>query len=569
MAFNVRQALGRTTVAKTITSSTPGPILLSASDNPVIVTGHGRIIASGSGTDGIDAPADATWTIRNGGIVTSGSGFGMSLASSGTVSNAGSILGIDGVVLSAGGTLDNRNRGSVAGNGAGGIGFRSGAGVYITGAPGEVTNRGLITGVGYGVALAAGGIVTNHGAILGGEDGVEIRGAPGRVVNDSTITASVDDGVALFGGGSVSNSKNGFISGAGGNGAGVFITGGQGTVANRGVISSGGSNLGILLTAGGTISNAASATVSGGSTGVFVSGGAGTVQNSGQITAAGATGVDFEAGGSVTNTAQGTISGSSFGVFLAGGSGTVTNSGTISGGVDAVLFGNGGPARVVVKPTAVFHGSVAGNSSQGNTIELAGGRGTVTGASGTSGTIAENANSWSFTNFDTLAVDSGGSWTFSGPNTVQTIANSGTIGVTGALDVTTIDPASAGIFQLTDGSLEVAEAIGSATKMQFLGSGSELIIDNAAAFGNQIGTPSAAGPLLENFGLGDVVDLKQFATSGSLQLDFNPGSGILRVSNDTQVADLSFQKSSLGSGSFHARGDGATGILITHSLQPT
>jgi hypothetical protein len=556
-------------VSKTITSSTPGPILLSASDNPLVITGHGRVTASRSGADGIDAPAGATWTIRNAGIVTAASGFGMSLASSGMVTNAGSISGIDGVVLSTGGIVVNQGRGSIAGNGAGGTGFGSGSGVYITGAPGEVTNRGLITGVGYGVALAAGGIVTNHGAILGGEDGVEIRGAPGSVVNSSTIQASVDDGVALFGGGSVSNSKNAFISGAGANGAGVFITGGQGTIANQGTISSGGSNLGVLLTGGGTISNAASATVSGGSTGVFVSGAAGTVQNSGQITAAGASGVDFEAGGSVTNAAQGTIYGSSYGVFLAGGSGTVTNSGTISGGVDAVLFGDGGPARVVVKPTAVFHGSVAGNSSQGNTIELAGGRGTVTGASGTSGTITENANSWSFSNFDTLAVDRGGSWTFSGPNTVQTLANNGTIGVTGALDVATIDPASAGIFQLTGGSLEVAAAIGSATKMQFLGNGSELIVDNAAAFGNQVGTPAATGPLLENFGLGDMVDLKQFAASGSLQLAFNPSSGILQVSNGTQVADLSFQKSSLGPGSFHARADGATGVLITHSFQST
>jgi hypothetical protein len=166
-------------------------------------------------------------------------------------------------------------------------------------------------------------------------------------------------------------------------------------------------------------------------------------------------------------------------------------------------------------------------------------------------------------------MDRGGSWTFSGPSTVQTLTNNGTIGVTGALDIATIDPASAGMFQLTGGSLEVAAAIGSATKMQFLGSGSELIVDNAAAFGNQIGTPSATGPLLENFGLGDMVDLKQFAALGSPQLDFNPDSGILQVSNGTQVADLSFQKSSLGPGSFHARGDGATGVLITHSFQST
>lgn len=553
-------------MSKTITSSTTGPILLSASDNPLIITDHGSVAASGAGADGIDAPAGATWAIRNAGTVISASAFGMSLASSGMVTNAGSISGIDGLGLSAGGIVVNQSRGSITGNGAGGTGFGSGSGVYITGAPGQVTNRGVITGIGYGVALAAGGIVTNHGSILGGEDGVEIRGAPGSVVNDSTIKASVDDGVALFAGGSVSNSKNASISGAGANGAGVFITGGVGTVTNRGNISSGGSNLGILLTGGGTISNAASATVSGGSTGVFVSGGAGSLQNNGQVTATGTTGVDFEAGGSVTNTAQGTISGSSFGVFLGGGSGNVTNAGTISGGVDAVLFGNGGPDRVVVKPTAVFHGSVVGNSSPGNTIELAGGRGTITGAAGVSGTITENANSWSFSNFDTLAVSRGGSWTFRGPNSVQTVLNNGTVGVTGALNVAIIDPASAGIFQLAGGSLEVGAAIGSDTKMQFLGNGNELILDDVTAFGNHVGTPAAARPLLENFGLGDAVDLKQFTAAPDLMLDFNRGTGNLQVSNDTQVANLSFQRSSLGPGSFHANGDGATGVLITHSL---
>jgi hypothetical protein len=554
-------------VSKTINSSTAGPILLGASDNPLIITDHGSVAASGAGADGVDAPAGATWAIRNAGTVTSTSGFGMSLASSGTVTNAGSISGIDGLVLRAGGTVVNQSRGSIKGNGAGGTGFGSGSGVYITGAPGEVTNRGLITGVGYGVALGAGGIVTNHGSILGGEDGVEIRGALGRVVNNATIVASVDDGIALFGGGSVTNSKNAFISGAGTNGAGIFITGGLGTVDNRGSISSGGSNLGILLTGGGTISNAASATVSGGSTGVFVSGGAASLQNSGHITATGTTGVDFEAGGSVTNAVHGTISGGSFGVFLAGGSSTVTNSGTISGGVDAVLFGNGGPDRVVVEPTAVFLGSVVGNSSPGNTIELAGGRGTITGAAGSSGTITENAHSWSFSNFDTLAVDQGGNWTFSGPNAVQTLLNNGTIGVTGALDVATIDPASAGIFKLTGGSLEVAAAIGSGTKMQFLGNGSELIVDNVTAFGNHVGTPSAAGPVLENFGLGDTVDLKQF-TASSLALDFNPLTGLLQISNGTQRADLSFQTSSLGPGMFQAT-DHGTGVFITHSLQST
>src|SRR6185437_11175856 len=304
------------------------------------------------------------------------------------------------------------------------------------------------------------------------------------------------------------------------------VSAGSGVVnlTNSGNITATGT-AGLDLEGGGSVVNTATGTISASSFGVFLTGGVGSVTNSGVISSTSGFGIDLSAGGSVTNAAGGLISGPGIGVAVYNGPGTVTNSGTISGGFNAVRFSNSSPNRVIVKPTAMFLGSVVGSSSPGNTMELAGGTGTITGAAGNSGTVTENANTWSFSNFDTLAVDRGGSWTFSGPNTVQTLANNGTIGVTGALDVATIDPASAGIFQLTGGSLEVAAAIGSATKMQFLGNGSELIVDNAAAFGNQVGTPAATGPLLENFGLGDMVDLKQFAASGSLQLAFNPSSG--------------------------------------------
>jgi hypothetical protein len=41
---------------------------------------------------------------------------------------------------------------------------------------------------------------------------------------------------------------------------------------------------------------------------------------------------------------------------------------------------------------------------------------------------------------------------------------------------------------------------------------------------------------------------------------------VLQLSNgSSQAASLDFQTASLGSGGFHAIGDGATGILITHS----
>jgi hypothetical protein len=92
-----------------------------------------------------------------------------------------------------------------------------------------------------------------------------------------------------------------------------------------------------------------------------------------------------------------------------------------------------------------------------------------------------------------------------------------------------------------------------------------LTIDNAAAFGVNVGSTSYAGPQLDDFTSGDTIDLKNFAAAG-VTLNYNSTSGVLQVANgSSQVASLKFQTTSLGSGTFHETGDGASGILITHS----
>jgi hypothetical protein len=112
--------------------------------------------------------------------------------------------------------------------------------------------------------------------------------------------------------------------------------------------------------------------------------------------------------------------------------------------------------------------------------------------------------------------------------------------------------------------LEVAAALGTQTQMDFLGS-SELVIDSAGSFGVNVGTSSYAGPQLQDFAAGDTIDIKSFSAAGAT-LDYNASTGLLQVSNGaSQAASLDFQTSSLGGGIFHAAGDGATGILITHS----
>ena len=95
-------------------------------------------------------------------------------------------------------------------------------------------------------------------------------------------------------------------------------------------------------------------------------------------------------------------------------------------------------------------------------------------------------------------------------------------------------------------------------QIQFLGS-SQLTVDDYNSFGT-----GSAGPLLESFASGETADLKNFTPTPTPTLDFNTQTGLLTVSNGTKTADLSFQTSSLGSGTFHATGDLAGGLLITH-----
>src|SRR6202140_5320281 len=201
-------------MATTISSSTIGPVVLGTADNTLYITSTGTVTSTGS-ADGIDGGAGTTWTITNAGVVSASSGNGVSLASSGIVGNTGSISGKDALVLHAGGSVTNNVGGSISGLGALGAGLGSGAGVYITGAAGTVTNNSTISGAAYGVGLGHGGLVTNTSTITGGEDGVKNQGAAGMIDNFGSKIATVDEGVALFAGGSVTNASGASISGQG------------------------------------------------------------------------------------------------------------------------------------------------------------------------------------------------------------------------------------------------------------------------------------------------------------------------------------------------------------------
>jgi hypothetical protein len=513
------------------------------------VTNAGTITGTGTAAAGIDLELGGRVANQAGGTIAS-TVFGVFVTGGlGTVSNSGSISSSKyaAVDLRVGGSVTNNTGGSISG-GTNGVKVEAG---------GAVTNSGTIRGNSAGSAgvyLTVGGAVTNavDGTIVGDGFGVFATGAAGTVANSGSISGA--NGVGLQVGGSLTNSVGGSIVGTS---AGVSSHGAAATISNAGIISatpSGGAAVDIET--GGSVTNVASGTITGASFGVFVTGGSGTVVNAGSIAGPNNIGIDLSAGGNVTNAAGGSISAGGFGVAVYGAGGTVTNAGTISGSFSSVHFGGStSNNRLVVDPGAVFNGKVDAGGS-GNTLELAQGAspGSITGIGS------------SFTGFGTVAVDSGANWTLTGSNSTGTMLNNGTlaVGVGASLNITTaVDPASAGLFVLNNGSLlEIAADVGSGNQLSFLGA-SEAVVDTAALFGTNVGQSTYTGPLIENFGIGDSIDLKDIGFAG-VSLNYTSATGLLQVaSGASNVASLLFQNSTLLAGTFQSADDGFGHTLIT------
>jgi hypothetical protein len=242
---------------------------------------------------------------------------------------------------------------------------------------------------------------------------------------------------------------------------------------------------------------------------------------------------------------------------------TVTGSYSLPNIVDngAIVLASGASlqvsSRLVEGAGSAITGVVAGVGA-GTTVELAAGK---------SGSISSGLS-----NIGTIAIDAGASWTVTGSYSLPNIIDNGTIAITNGASLaisSALDPSSSGIFQLTGQStLEIAAALGTNAKIQFLGSAptNKLTIDSAANFGTGVGTAAYKGLLLQDFTAGDVIDLKGIASAG-LQLAYTATSGILQVtkSGGGAAASLLFDKSTLGAGSFRVAADGSGGSLITHS----
>lgn len=307
---------GTTTISTTLTSG----VTLTTQYTTITATGS----ISYAGAAAVYAPNGADNTLVNAGQITdsNSTGFGVSLAAGGYVSNAGSI-------------------GS------------AGTGVYAKGAAATVSNSGTISAVNeVGVALLDGGSISNAaaGEISSSGLGVVISGA-GTVTNLGIIGGQFADGIELESGGTVSNATGATITG----GAEGIALDGTGSVTNHGLIGGTGT-YGIIMTAGGEIDDLDHGTISGSGFGIQLRSAAGTIVNTGAISGTGGAGVGiaFESGG------------------------RLFNSGTITGaGGTAVSFG-AGAASLTIAPGAVFNGAVTANASYVNTLALTtGGAGTL------------------------------------------------------------------------------------------------------------------------------------------------------------------------------------------------
>ena len=369
------------------------PIGTTAISTLVMTTGNGAGTIGGIGTQyynftGFTVASGATWNVTG----TNTIGTGGSLFVAGTAINQGAFQGR--ISVTGGGLLSNAGSGSIT------------TPVLGVGGPATVINQGSIvpanTSLGSGgILLSAGGAVSNAGtgSIFAARYGVSIvaSGASvgtvgnraGIVATGSSIAGGNVYGVALKGGGTITNYQGGGII-ANAAGYGVFVSEGLGTVFNQGLITDeAAGGLGVMLTAGGTVVNDANGGVILGANGVQISGAAGTVSNYGAI-------VETAPAG--------------FAVYL------------------PVGFAN----RLIDHPTASFVGQVNGGNTIGgtavSTLELGTGgqQGILTGLGA------------QFANFASVVVDPAALWSFQGQNSLAAgaaLLDQGSLALNGELTV--------------------------------------------------------------------------------------------------------------------------------------
>ena len=74
--------------------------------------------------------------------------------------------------------------------------------------------------------------------------------------------------------------------------------------------------------------------------------------------------------------------------------------------------------------------------------------------------------------------------------------------------------------------LEVAADVGAGGTFSFVGAG-ELAVDAVGLFGSNVGSTGYTGPLIEGFGVGDSIDLKNLVSAGATDA-YSGATGLLQ-----------------------------------------
>jgi hypothetical protein len=428
----------------------------------------------------------------------------------------------------------------------------------------NVVNAGSIVGASgihhSGVALHGGGTVSNQsGGGITGNYGIVAYAAAVTVINAGSIGGGY--GVVLYGGGLVTNQSGGRISGSS---AGVLASV-VATVVNAGTVT--GTNHGVRLNAGGTASNQSGGVITG-HDGIYGFGAAVTISNAGAI--GGTLGVVLYGGGRVTNQSGGVISGSSdgvlasvvatvvnagtvigpnFGVQLTGGGTVIARSGgTISATGTAVSLGASHTNRLVVYQGASFTGVVDGGNTFGapsiSTLELA--------SSASAGTL--NGFGSQYINFAQVSIDAGAQWDIVGGDATTALAGATISGFTygNTIDVTNFAATSRSFssnhLTLTSGSSSIT------LDMQGSFASGNFLIASDGSTGTDI--MFQAAPVILDYGTtidkAGIVAASETVAAGTLTLLNGGGTAVGTIAVGT----------SLSTGDFTLRPDGSGGTDV-------
>jgi hypothetical protein len=290
-------------MSRTITTNYPNGVTLTNTGNNPVNIASGVSVTDTTGS-ALLSTLSFYWTITNSGVVqatgtSAGSGIALATGAAVTNTSGANISGYAfGVSIAGSGLVANKGR--ISSQKATGTGFSYNSTYHS------------FTAYSAGLFLAGGGVSNGSGAAIYGYFEGAVMGGGGTVLNAGSIGGTGTSqglGVVLPAGGAVTNQTGGFVSG------GAY-----------GVVSLG----------GGYVNNQSGATITSPSLGVFAVYKSQSVSNQGVITGTKVGGVDLLGGGSVQNAAGGSIIGGYYGVRITGtasggSAGTVINQGVIKG----------------------------------------------------------------------------------------------------------------------------------------------------------------------------------------------------------------------------------------------